>query len=206
MGGSRSSREKRKPTSETRFALLGDKRDGMVRHLAGPLTKPLVMLVAEWLCARKRGYAAHSKGFASSCAGPLVAKRLDCGVFRRFDLNFVNGAGHLTLVLFLLASCRMAQAEEVGSRYFSARPGALAEAKARLAGDDPSLRPALQNLVEQADDALQTAPPSVMQKSKMPPSGDKHDYLSTAPYWWPDPARLNGLPYIRQDGKVNPES
>jgi hypothetical protein len=38
-----------------------------------------------------------------------------------------------------------------------------------------------------------------------PPSGDKHDYMSIAPYWWPNPKTSNGLPYIRRDGEVNPE-
>jgi len=26
------------------------------------------------------------------------------------------------------------------------------------------------------------------------------------PYWWPDPSKPNGLPYIRRDGEVNPET
>jgi hypothetical protein len=30
--------------------------------------------------------------------------------------------------------------------------------------------------------------------------------MSIAPYFWPDPSKPNGLPYMRQDGKVNPES
>ena len=37
-----------------------------------------------------------------------------------------------------------------------------------------------------------------MDKSVTPPSGDKHDYMSQAPYWWPDPSKPNGRPYIRQ--------
>jgi hypothetical protein len=56
-----------------------------------------------------------------------------------------------------------------------------------------------------ADTALKQSPLSVINKAVTPPSGDKHDYLSLAPYWWPDPARPNGLPYIRRDGQVNPE-
>ena len=111
-----------------------------------------------------------------------------------------------TLILLVLTTWRMAQAEQPMPRYFGVRPGALADAKARVAGDNQLLEPALRYLVEQADEALQTSPPSVMEKTKMPPSGDKHDYLSLAPYWWPDPASSNGLPYIRHDGKVNPES
>ncbi len=46
---------------------------------------------------------------------------------------------------------------------------------------------------------------SVMNKKKVPPSGDKHDYMSQAPYWWADSTKPNGLPYIRRDGARNPE-
>ncbi len=52
---------------------------------------------------------------------------------------------------------------------------------------------------------ISRGPFSVMDKTAVPPSGDKHDYLSQAPYWWPDPSKPNGLPYIRKDGVRNPE-
>ncbi len=35
------------------------------------------------------------------------------------------------------------------------------------------------------------------------PSGNAHDYVSYAPYWWPDPSSSNGLPFIRNDGHYN---
>jgi hypothetical protein len=57
----------------------------------------------------------------------------------------------------------------------------------------------------EADRAMRAGPFSVMEKSATPPSGDKHDYLSLAPYFWPDPKRPGGLPYIRRDGERNPE-
>jgi hypothetical protein len=44
-----------------------------------------------------------------------------------------------------------------------------------------------------------------MDKGSTPPSGDRHDYMSQAPYWWPDPAKPDGRPYIRRDGDRNPE-
>lgn len=59
-------------------------------------------------------------------------------------------------------------------------------------------------LLKAADRALETKPVSVMDKTKTPPSGDKHDYLSQAPYWWPDPSKPDGLPYIRRDGETIP--
>lgn len=108
--------------------------------------------------------------------------------------------------LFILAICALARAGGTSPAYFAVRPGALAETKARLAAHDESLQPAFEALIRAADKALQTQPPSVMDKDKIPPSGDKHDYMSVAPYFWPDPTTSNGLPYIRHDGKVNPES
>jgi hypothetical protein len=100
----------------------------------------------------------------------------------------------------------IARAEQSSPTYYGVSPGVLSKVRARLAAGDPALQPALKAMTDEADEALQLTPPSVMEKTKTPPSGDKHDYLSIAPYFWPDPVRSNGLPYIRHDGKVNPES
>ncbi|MDP4189356.1 MAG: alginate lyase family protein, partial [Bacteroidota bacterium] len=43
-----------------------------------------------------------------------------------------------------------------------------------------------------------------MHKTQVPPSGSKHDYLSLAPYFWPNPNTPTGLPFIRKDGERNP--
>jgi hypothetical protein len=115
-------------------------------------------------------------------------------------------AKHLRFILLIVCYCWFAHADDLPPRYFAARPGALAEAKARLANGDKSLQPALKHLLKNADEALKITPPTVVDKSGTPASGDKHDYMSLAPYWWPDPKKPDGLPYIRHDGKVNPES
>ena len=65
---------------------------------------------------------------------------------------------------------------------------------------------AIMKLQRDADKALNAGPYSVMDKSQTPPSGDKHDYMSLGKYWWPDPKKLDGKPYIRHDGKTNPET
>ena len=90
--------------------------------------------------------------------------------------------------------------------YLLTRPGDLAAVKERLSACDETLKPALNALLKSADAAMKVAPPSVTQKSKPAPGGDIHDYASTAPYFWPDPDKPDGLPYIAHDGKVNPES
>jgi hypothetical protein len=81
----------------------------------------------------------------------------------------------------------------------------LERARAMVRSDAVALRPALDRLRAEADSALHAGPFSVMDKRRIPPSGDKHDYISMGPYWWPDPGKPNGLPYIRRDGQRNPE-
>jgi hypothetical protein len=78
----------------------------------------------------------------------------------------------------------------------------LQQFKARLKPDDA----AFVALRRDAAKALKIEPFSVMRKDRTPPSGDKHDYLSLAPYWWPDPKIAGGLPYIRRDGETNPDN
>ncbi len=65
---------------------------------------------------------------------------------------------------------------------------------------------ALKALRKEAEKALAVHPGSVVDKKRASPSGDRHDYMSLAPYWWPDPAAAEGSPYIRRDGEVNPET
>lgn len=65
--------------------------------------------------------------------------------------------------------------------------------------------PAYNKLLKDAEKALAFQPVSVMEKAKFPPGGDKHDYMSIAPYFWPDSTKPAGAPYINRDGLVNPE-
>ncbi|PWG06667.1 alginate lyase family protein [Polaribacter aquimarinus] len=62
------------------------------------------------------------------------------------------------------------------------------------------------NLINKADQLLDRAVFSVVNKTGIPPSKSKHDYMSIGPYYWPNPKTKDGLPYIRKDGKVNPET
>lgn len=61
-------------------------------------------------------------------------------------------------------------------------------------------------LIQKADSLLTVKPFSVVHKTGIPPSKSKHDYMSIGPYWWPNPNTENGLPYIRKDGEINPET
>jgi hypothetical protein len=43
-----------------------------------------------------------------------------------------------------------------------------------------------------------------MDKRSIPVSGDRHDYVSLARYWWPNPSDPKGA-YVRRDGDTNPD-
>jgi len=81
----------------------------------------------------------------------------------------------------------------------------VAHVRDSLRQGEPQFTSALATLEKDANGALAIAPMSVMDKPITPPSGDKHDYMSQAPYWWPNPSTANGRPYIRRDGRRNPE-
>jgi hypothetical protein len=105
-----------------------------------------------------------------------------------------------------LGSRSWADAPAAARVYYAARPGSLDEAERRLAAGDPEICDAVNTLVTEADALLDVPPPTVTDKRLPAPSGDPHDYASLAPYYWPDRTARDGLPYIRRDGRRNPES
>lgn len=105
----------------------------------------------------------------------------------------------------LAAASSHAQRPAAWPRVFSLDAAALARAKRRIDSGDSLLRPAFDRLVRDARAALDLPAASVMDKQRTPPSGDKHDYVSMGPYWWPDRTKPGGLPYMRRDGERNPE-
>jgi len=81
---------------------------------------------------------------------------------------------------------------------------ALVAVRGRLRAGDPLLRAALAKLVASADRQLSAGPWSVMDKSQVAPSGDRHDYYSQSIYAWPNPSTADGLPWVTRDGERNP--
>lgn len=62
----------------------------------------------------------------------------------------------------------------------------------------------LPSLLQTADQALQRGPYSVIDKTSLAPSNDPHDYWHPAPYYWPNPLKPSGLPYVSRDGQRVP--
>ena len=82
----------------------------------------------------------------------------------------------------------------------------LDQIKVKIDRQDLFVMPAYQTLISKAEKALSMGRLSVVDKSLTPPSQDKHDYISLGPYFWPNPKTKDGYPYIRRDGKVNPNA
>lgn len=122
----------------------------------------------------------------------------------------------LTLLFFVLSCASPAEKPlEAGPESEPAKPTAaltnydlttVEALRTALENDDEAYQPAYERMISTAEEALNDKLYTVMQKTIIPPSGDKHDYLSLAPYWWPDPTKPDGLPWIRKDGEVNPET
>lgn len=117
-------------------------------------------------------------------------------------MTVLNKMPLMACIISVLSSPIMA------SEFVFLEPQILASNRALLHSDDVtmSMKHSYKLLLEEADIAIQAGPFSVTHKGMTPPSGDKHDYMSISPYWWPDENKADGLPWVRHDGKTNPAS
>ena len=142
---------------------------------------------------------------ASRLLGGVAVAALAAWVSGGCELRRVpDGAWRLRQLATRAASSHTPAAAE-WPRVYALDAEALARAKRRIASGDPRIQPAYDRLLREAGAALLVPAASVMDKQRVPPSGDKHDYVSMGPYWWPNPAKRGGLPYVRRDGERNPE-
>jgi alpha-glucosidase len=111
----------------------------------------------------------------------------------------------LCALLIVTSSAFVTQNQNTLPRVFLLDAKQLAATKQRVRAGNASAAQALAKVERDAQKALTAGPFSVTTKDVTPPSGDKRDYMSQAPYFWPDPKSPNGLPYIRRDGERNPE-
>src|SRR5574344_470512 len=81
--------------------------------------------------------------------------------------------------------------------------GHLLQVKSEI--NKPKYSSAYAVLMKAGDKSLKAVCPSVMTKKYIPKSGDKHDYMSLARYYWPDSTKADFRPYISRDGQSNPE-
>ena len=123
----------------------------------------------------------------------------------------ITAAAFAAAVIVFAGCAPAAKAVAPGPVYSPLVPGlradALADAKSQIQNRDKRILPAFEKLLDDAAKQLKAPIVAVTDKhTLLPPSGNKHDYFSLSPYWWPDPSQKDGLPYIRRDGETNPES
>ena len=111
-------------------------------------------------------------------------------------------------VVFILGYCSVpvqGQSSAGNPPVLSLDEKVLTANKKLVRSADVSIMPAYRQLLADAAKALALKTVSVMEKSNFPPSGNKHDYMSIAPYFWPDSSKPGGVPYMNRDGQINPE-
>jgi hypothetical protein len=105
----------------------------------------------------------------------------------------------------LSLSASAALADLPPPRLITTDGGHLARVKQAIQHGDSRFDKAMADLRREADEVLGEGPFTVVNKQVLPPSGDRHDYMSLSPFWWPNPDTPDGLPYVRRDGQFNPE-
>jgi len=107
-------------------------------------------------------------------------------------------------VAFLLATILLSCALLVFGQKTSELRVFLLDLKANDRGK-PTADLDIKKIDDEAKKALTAKVEPITSKPATPPSKDKHDYMSQAPYFWRNPNTPTGFPYIRRDGERNPE-
>ncbi len=63
-----------------------------------------------------------------------------------------------------------------------------------------------ERIMKVAASALETEPVTIARFRAKLSEGGPNDFYSNGDYWWPDPAKPDGLPYIQRDGESNPNN
>ena len=61
-------------------------------------------------------------------------------------------------------------------------------------------------VLKAADAALRTEPVGITKFPAKLSEGGPNDFYSNGDYWWPDPSKPDGLPYLQRDGESNPDN
>lgn len=87
----------------------------------------------------------------------------------------------------------------------------LEQLKSAYSGrEDPRLPPEAKaiakKIVKEADKRVGKPVITITENENLQASKDPHDYFSIGRYFWPDPDKPDGLPWINRDGETNPDA
>ena len=63
-----------------------------------------------------------------------------------------------------------------------------------------------ERILKAASNALALEPVTITKFKAEHSEGGPNDFYSNGDYWWPDPSKPDGLPYIQRDGESNPNN
>lgn len=161
------------------------------------------LIVSEWLGTIYYVYADGRKELLLD-RRPEKKNTADIHYDPAAHLLYVPGFNGKTVTAYRLKEGAGAGAGD-GARVYLADAARLEELKKKVKQGDAGAVALAGKLQGQADKFMDMRPVSVMEKSSTPMSGNKHDYMSQAPYFWYDSSKPHGLPYMRRDGQRNPE-
>lgn len=122
-------------------------------------------------------------------------------------LNLIRGVARFAAAGALIATAGVPGLHAQDSRAEMSAPRTLLIDGAFLEHMREQADPAILREARLAADKVVKSPLLSIMESRTAAAGeDPHDYLSLAPYWWPNPATPNHLPDIRRDGEHNPEA
>ena len=108
---------------------------------------------------------------------------------------------------FILSSCSVGNVEDKDYHYLTVDINEMNALKSNYEKGNPEEVSYVKTIISDADAEVSSDKVyTITGKEILPPSGDKHDYMSMAPYWWPDETKPDGLPYKYRDGMINPET
>lgn len=117
----------------------------------------------------------------------------------------MKAQGFVYLFLFLGGMFATVQAEKKPPFNFNLVYEELVSIREDLKAGKQEVVLAYENLIKKADAAMKEKHYQVID-GDVPPTGDIHDFYTIGKQSWKNPDTKSGLPYIRKDGKTNPES
>ena len=70
----------------------------------------------------------------------------------------------------------------------------------------PEAKAIATKIVKEADKRVGKPVITITENENLQASKDPHDYFSIGRYFWPDPSKSDGLPWISRDGETNPDA
>jgi hypothetical protein len=109
-------------------------------------------------------------------------------------------------VLFVVISFVIVQMSAFAQNTITMNDQRIIELKKAFINNDTRVFSFINSIIESSEQYFGDKPYNIVKdKGPVAPSKDPRDYISLSRYWWPDPQKVDGLPYIRHDGKSNPE-